>query len=90
MENALTQIDPRFTATLDSFSIFNFNSTLLINENWSVGLFVKNLTNEEAVSGLFTEEWMGTEPVDQGYFGNGAKSYIARPRTIGMSVTYDF
>jgi outer membrane receptor protein involved in Fe transport len=88
-KNALTETDPRFALDLDGYALVDFNSTLLINEAWSVGLFVKNLTNERAVSGVFTENWMGTDP-SQNYYGSGAKSYIARPRTIGVSATFDF
>jgi outer membrane receptor protein involved in Fe transport len=88
-KNSLTETNVKFAQTLGSFSIFDFNSTLVIDDRWSVGLFVKNLTNERAVSGIFKEEWMGTDPA-QNYFGSGAKSYIARPRTIGVSVTFDF
>lgn len=77
------------SATLDSFSIFNFNSTVRFNDNWTAGLFVKNLTNERGRVGEFTEAWMGTDPT-QNYFGSGAKTIISRPRTVGVSVTYDF
>ena len=86
-ENAIS-VDPRFSRTLDGFSIWDFNSTIFIN-NWSVGLFVKNLFNEEGVVGVFTEEYMGTSP-EQNYFGSGAKSVVARPRTIGLLVSFDF
>lgn len=89
MKNSLSETDPRFTLQLDSYALFDFISTLVIDDTWSVGLFVKNLTNEEAVSGVFTESWMGTDP-SQNYYGSGAKSYIARPRTIGVSGTYSF
>ena len=52
-------------------------------------LFVKNLFNEKGVVGLFTEQYMGTDPA-QNYYGNGSKEYIARPRTIGLNVRYNF
>ncbi len=77
------------TATLPSFSIFNFNSTVFLGDQWSLGLFVKNLTNERGRVGVFTEGYMGTDP-SQNYYGNGAKTVIARPRTVGVAVTYDF
>jgi hypothetical protein len=32
---------------------------------------------------------MGTEP-SQKYYGNGGKSIIARPRTVGVAVTWNF
>lgn len=89
MKNHISDTSANFSAVLDSFALFDFNSTLAISEDWSLGLFAKNLFNEEAVSGVFTENYMGTDPA-QNYYGSGAKNIIARPRTIGVSVVYDF
>jgi hypothetical protein len=50
---------------------------------------VKNLFNEEGVVGVFKEEWMGGD-INQNYYGNGSKQLISRPRTIGVSFSYDF
>lgn len=77
-----------FGRTMGSFSIWDFNSNVVMG-NWTLGLFVKNMFNEEGVVGIFTEEYMGTAP-DQKYYGNGGKSIIARPRTVGLAVTWDF
>jgi outer membrane receptor protein involved in Fe transport len=77
-----------FGRTMGSFSIWDFNSNVVVG-NWTLGLFVKNLFNEEGVVGIFTEEYMGTSP-EQKYYGNGGKSIIARPRTVGLAVTWDF
>jgi outer membrane receptor protein involved in Fe transport len=77
-----------FGRTMGSFSIWDFNSNVVMG-NWTLGLFVKNLFNEEGVVGIFTEEYMGTSP-EQKYYGNGGKSIIARPRTVGLAVTWDF
>jgi len=87
VENA-TGASERLIANLGSFSIWNFNSNLYIN-NWTLGFFVKNIFNEEGIVGLWKEENMGTSP-EQNYFGNGAKTVITRPRTIGVNVTYNF
>jgi outer membrane receptor protein involved in Fe transport len=73
---------------MDSFSLWSFNSNFVLG-NWTVGLFAKNLFNEEGVVGIFKEEYMGTAP-DQNYYGSGAKSIIARPRTVGLAVTWNF
>jgi hypothetical protein len=32
---------------------------------------------------------MGTSP-EQNYYGSGVKSIVARPRTIGVTVGFDF
>jgi len=77
-----------FGRTMGSFSLWNFNSNLIFG-NWSAGLFVKNLFNEAGVVGIFTEEYMGTAP-DQNYYGNGSKNIVARPRTVGVSATWNF
>ncbi len=89
MKNHISDTSANFSAKLDSFALFDFNSTLALSEEWSIGVFAKNLFNEEAVSGVFTENYMGTDPA-QNYYGSGAKNVIARPRTIGVSVVYDF
>jgi outer membrane receptor protein involved in Fe transport len=87
MENSISQ-SVKFAEELDSFSLWNLNSTFL-HGPWSFGLFVKNLFDEEGVVGVFKEEYMGTDPT-QNYFGNGAKDLITRPRTIGVTLSYDF
>jgi outer membrane receptor protein involved in Fe transport len=86
-ENAIST-SASFAQTLDSFSIWDLNSSVMI-DNWTVGLFVKNLFNEQGVVGVYKEEYMGTAP-EQKYYGNGAKSIVARPRTVGLTVSYDF
>jgi outer membrane receptor protein involved in Fe transport len=86
-ENAIST-SARFAQELGSFSIWDFNSSLMFGD-WTVGLFVKNLFNEEGVVGVYKEEYMGTSP-EQNYYGNGAKNVIARPRTIGLLVSWDF
>jgi iron complex outermembrane recepter protein len=77
-----------FTTTLDSFTLWNFVTTISSN-NWDASLFVKNLTDEEGVTGLFTEPYMGSAP-QTSYIGNGAKEFLALPRTIGVHFTWHF
>lgn len=86
-ENALS-LSPKFQRTLDGFAILNASATYGIN-NWDVTLWLKNLTNEAGVTGIYTEEYMGTLPAE-GYFGNGSKALIALPRTLGLTVSYRF
>jgi outer membrane receptor protein involved in Fe transport len=87
-DNSISKDSAFFSATMDDFSIWDFNSSLLI-DNWTVGLFVKNIFNEEGVIGIYKEEYMGTAP-DEKYYGNGAKNIIARPRTIGITASWNF
>ena len=77
-----------FVQTIDSFSLWNFVTTLS-SDKWDASLFVKNLTDEEGVTGLFTELYMGSAP-QTSYVGNGAKEFISLPRTIGVSFTFHF
>jgi iron complex outermembrane recepter protein len=86
-ENAIST-SPRFAQTLDGFSILDFSSSISADE-WSVTLWIKNLTNEIGTTGVFKEEYMGTSPA-QNYFGNGSKQFMALPRTIGLTATYEF
>jgi hypothetical protein len=78
----------RFNVPIDAFQLFNTAFTLAADQ-WSTSLWVKNIFNEEGVTGKFTEVYMGTAPAI-GYFGNGAKDLISLPRTIGLSVNYSF
>ena len=87
MQNALS-LSPRFARTLDGYAIFNASATYGVG-NWDFTLWLKNLANEEGVSGIYTEQYMGTAP-SEGYFGNGSKALVALPRTIGATVSYRF
>ena len=86
-ENAIST-SPRFKQTWPGFSIVNASSTLA-GEQWSLTLFVKNLTNSAGITGGFLEGYMGTDP-SQNYFGNGSKVFISQPRTVGLSLAYGF
>ena len=79
---------PTHQSTIDGFSILNA-STKISSESWDLTLYVKNITNEEGVTGRITEGHMGTDP-DENFFGNSSKDYISLPRTIGISATYRF
>lgn len=79
---------PDWNATLDSFSLWNF-STTLNGEKWAASLFIKNAFNEEGSTALFKDGYMVTRPLDH-FYGHGQKTFIAQPRTIGISGTYWF
>ena len=81
-------LSPVFNVPLDSFQIWGTAFTL-VADNWNASLWVKNIFNEEGVTGVFTELYMGTAPT-VGYFGNGAKDLISLPRTVGLSFNYSF
>lgn len=85
--NAISQ-SPVFNVELESFQLWGA-STTYSTKHWDATLFVKNLFNEEGVTGLFTEAYMGTAP-DVGYFGNGSKQFLSLPRTLGLTLNYRF
>ncbi|WP_237067659.1 TonB-dependent receptor [Microbulbifer guangxiensis] len=78
----------RFAAELDSFSLLD-GHVGLAGDWWTATLFAKNLANEEGTTGLFKEEYMGTDPAQQ-YFGNGSKQFLTMPRTLGANVRITF
>lgn len=86
-ENALS-LNPKFRQTLDGFSMFNLSATYGIDD-WDLTLWLKNVTNEAGVTGVYTEAYMGTSPA-QNYFGNGSKALVAQPRTLGFTISYRF
>src|SRR5690606_14789719 len=69
-------------ADIDGFSLWNITSTLS-NDDWSLSLYVKNLFNEDGVTGTIPEAYMGTDPAEN-FLGNSSKDYISLPRTIGV------
>ena len=66
--------------TLDSFWIWNGSLTLSANK-WDLGLFVRNIGDEEGFTGGHSEGFSGTR---------GQFLYTARPRTVGLSFNYRF
>lgn len=76
--------------TFSGFSIWNF-STMLSNENWSAALYIKNLGDEQGVTGSYPAAYMSTDTgTFENYYGNNQREYIATPRTIGLALKYNF
>lgn len=74
----------------DSFSLWNA-SVQFLKGDWSAMLYIKNLTNEEGVTGSYPASYWGTDTgVFENYYGNNQKNYISRPRTVGVNVSYRF
>jgi len=86
-ENALSQ-SAKFKQTWAGFSMLGLSSTLA-GDSWTATLFVKNLLNKEGITGGFLEQYSGTD-ASQNYYGNGSKVFISEPRTIGVSLAYNF
>ncbi|WP_323813162.1 TonB-dependent receptor [Cellvibrio sp. NN19] len=65
---------------LDAYTTANARAGVTLG-NWRVGAFVNNIENTRGITGARTDLYYG----DQGKF-----DYITRPRTIGMSVVYQY
>jgi outer membrane receptor protein involved in Fe transport len=85
--NAVSQ-SPLFNVDLDGFAIFNAVATVS-SDAWDLSFWVKNIGNEEGVTGRYTEAYMGSEP-SEGYYGNGSKDLISLPRTVGATLGFRF
>ncbi len=79
---------PDWNTTLASFSIWNFSSTIAA-EKWSASLYIKNAFNEQGTTAEFKDGYFVTRPLDN-YYGQGQKTFISQPRTIGISAKYWF
>jgi len=82
--------DNTIQATFPGFSLWNASVTLG-SDNWSAALYVKNIGDEQAVTGNYPASYMSTDTgVFENYYGNNQREYIATPRTIGLALKYDF
>jgi outer membrane receptor protein involved in Fe transport len=79
---------PDWNKTLDSFSLWNF-STTLAGDRWSTSLYIKNAFNEQGTTAEFKDGYFVTRPIDH-FYGQGQKTFISQPRTIGVSFKYWF
>ncbi len=79
---------PKFYYPMSGFTILNLAASLT-DDKWSATVWMKNVTNEAGVTGVYTPAYMGTSP-QQNYYGNGSKALIALPRTIGLTLSYGF
>lgn len=86
-ENSILD-SPDWNKTLDSFSLWNF-STTLAGDRWSTSLYIKNAFNEQGTTAEFKDGYFVTRPIDH-FYGQGQKTFISQPRTIGVSVKYWF
>ena len=78
----------RHSMSISMGSPFSTRSTLS-TDRWDFSIWVKNIADEEGVTGVYTEAYMGTAPLE-GYFGNGSKDLISLPRTFGATIGFRF
>ncbi|HTO27472.1 MAG TPA: hypothetical protein VL017_02665, partial [Devosia sp.] len=79
---------PKYNTKLEGFSIWNVSSAIS-TDKITITAYIKNLFNDPGITGEFTEAYMGTSP-SQGYYGNGNKKFISLPRTVGLTLDYNF
>jgi hypothetical protein len=86
--NSILNIDPNWDEELSGFSLWNL-SVGLVADKWSVGLYAKNLFNEDGTVATYKEEYMTSDP-GMNFFGTGQKDFITRTRTIALAAKFNF
>lgn len=80
--------EPKFYYPLPGFWIWNASATYPIG-SWSVTAWIKNITNAQALTGVYTLAYMGTSPA-QNFYGNDSKALNTLPRTVGLTLDFKF
>jgi iron complex outermembrane receptor protein len=76
--------------TFGGFTIWNA-SVAVQRDNWDVSLYMRNIANEQGVTGSYPSAYMSTDTgVFENYYGNNQRTYITTPRTLGVRVSYNF
>lgn len=86
-QNSISR-SPLFAYELPGFTIWNASVTY-DRKDWTAIFWLKNLTDAEGATGIYTTNYMGTAP-GQGFYGNGSKLLNTTPRTIGATLIYRF
>jgi len=79
---------PKFYYQMPGFWIWNASATYAFSR-WSATAWVKNIANAAAFTGVYTQAYMGTSPV-QNFYGNDSKGLNTLPRTFGVTLDYKF
>jgi len=88
-ENFINQDSP-INETYDAFSLLGATA-VLITDNWSAMLYVKNLTDEAGATGGFAaSNWSIDTGEFENWYGNGNRQFIVQPRTFGLKFSYKF
>ena len=85
--NLVEPTDPN-SRTFGGFSIWDATATVQ-SARWNASLFVKNIFNEEGVTGSFSVSEFGPNPA-VGFYGSNSRLFIALPRTFGLQLGYNF
>ncbi|MCR8921847.1 TonB-dependent receptor [Dasania sp. GY-MA-18] len=75
---------------LKPFTLWNTSASLQY-DSWIASIYIKNITDEKAVTGSFPTSYHGLDTgVFENWLGNGTRDSIARPRTVGVTLGYRF
>ena len=85
--NALSG-DRNIGFTLGGFSLWDAELTLA-RGSWDASLTVRNLFNNDGITGLFPEGYSGSAPAI-GFNGDTTRQLISLPRTVSLGLTYRF
>ncbi len=80
--------EPKFYYPMPGFWIWNASASYPFGR-WSATLWIKNITDAQAFTGVYTEAYMGTSPA-QNFYGNDSKGLNALPRTVGLTLNLKF
>lgn len=86
-QNAVS-VSPLFAYQMPGFTMWNASASYDVRD-WTATLWVKNLTNQAGITGIYSTEYMGTAPAEN-YYGNASKALTALPRTVGLTLSYRF
>lgn len=86
-QNSISQ-SALFKYTLPGFTLWNASASYA-RKAWTATLWLKNITNSQGITGVYTTQYMGTAP-SEGFYGNGSKLITTLPRTVGVTLTYRF
>lgn len=86
-QNSISQ-SPLYKYTLPGFTIWNASASYAMND-WTAILWLKNITNTRAITGVYTLDYMGPAP-SENFYGNGSKALNTIPRTVGVTFMYRF
>jgi outer membrane receptor protein involved in Fe transport len=85
--NLVEETDPD-SRSFGGFSIWDATASLQ-TDRWTASLFVKNIFNEDGVTGSFSVSEFGPNPALE-FYGSNSRLFIALPRTYGVQLSYNF
>lgn len=85
-----TSVWTKSYAEMSGFQLWNISSTFS-RDSWSASVYLKNIFNANGTTGVFPYLRGGpnTSPSQQ-YYGNNSRDYITLPRTLGVTLSYNW